>query len=87
MKVILKVLNLLFGYLVFYHCGYYHMTVMQVSEHLGSDLSLVGEASFKGLISKGCQAGVTIKMYVTSFVFHVTWELTSKIDWKNIPSL
>ena len=24
---------------------------------------------------------------VTSFVFHVTWELTSKIDWKNIPSL
>ena len=26
-------------------------------------------------------------IYVTSFVFYVTWELTSKIDWKNIPSL
>ena len=26
-------------------------------------------------------------IYVTSFVSHVTWELTSKIDWKNIPSL
>ena len=26
-------------------------------------------------------------IHVTSFVFHVTWELTSKIDWKNIPSL
>ena len=26
-------------------------------------------------------------IYVTSFVFYVTWELPSKIDWKNIPSL
>ena len=24
---------------------------------------------------------------VPRIVFHVTWELTSKIDWKNIPSL
>ena len=24
---------------------------------------------------------------VTSFVFYLTWELTSKIEWKNIPSL